>query len=214
MMSSGDLSLMRGWGFAALFLQNGGSIMSDENYAQEGLSFTSAESGRISETHPLRQLFGALVDGAFLNTVGCYDSEVSGYLANILTDFTHVCRIYKVKNLAGKPLTEVADMLVEADVRLNAMSFNREREVHKHIGDFTLFWTGLYPDALPTLQSQCRHDHLLDYIEQGKSSYAIAASHDYGAYRQEAKVLKRISDNFEVCLYGLNAVRSKLGHSI
>jgi hypothetical protein len=108
-------------------------------------------------------------------------------------------------------LTEVADMLLEADIRLNSTSFNREREVHKHIGDFTLFWTGLYPDSLPKMQSTCNKDQLIDYIEQGKSSYAIAASYDHGAYRQQSKILKRLSEDFEVCLYGLNAVRQRLG---
>ena len=132
------------------------------------------------------------------------------YLAGILTDFAHVKQVYKVKNLSGRTLTEVADMLLEADLRFNARSFNREREVHKHIGDFTLFWTGLYPDSLHHMKSTCRKDQLIDYIEQGKNSYAIAASHDYGAYRQQAKVLKRLSDDFEVCLLGLNAVRSRL----
>jgi hypothetical protein len=183
----------------------------EESYDQEGFSFPIGEPSQVSASHPLRELFGALLDGAFLNTVGCYDSQVTGYLAGVLTDFTHMKQVYKVKSLSGIPLIEVADMLVEADVRLNATSFNREREVHKHIGDFTLFWSGFYPDALPKLKSSCRKDQLVDYIEQGKSSYSIAASHDYGAYRDQAKVLKRLSDDFEVCLYGLNAVRARLG---
>jgi hypothetical protein len=199
-------------GVAALILTFGGSTLPEESYHQEGLSFPQSEPNPVSATHPLRQLFGAMVDGAFLHTVGRYDSAITQYLADILTDFTHMKQVYKVKNLAGKPITEVADMLVEADIRLNATSFNREREVHKHIGDFTLFWTGLYPDSLPRLQSQCRKDHLLDYIEQGKASYAIAASHDYGQYSSQANVLKRLSDEFEVCIYGLSAVRTKMSH--
>jgi hypothetical protein len=185
--------------------------MSDDNYQQEGFSFPIGLPSQVPGTHPLRQLFNSLIDGAFLNTVGCYDSEVTAYLSEILTDFSHVKSVYKVKSLNGATLTEVADMLVEADVRLHANSFNREREVHKHIGDFTLFWTGLYPDALPKLQSRCRNDQLIDYVEQGKSSYAIAASHDYGVYREQARVLKRLSDNFEICRSGLQAVRSRLG---
>ena len=43
----------------------------------------------------------------------------------------------------GRRVWQVAERLVEGDVLLNATSFEREREVHKHIGDFTLFWTGL-----------------------------------------------------------------------
>jgi hypothetical protein len=184
--------------------------MPDEDYHQEGFAFPVGYHSDIPANHPLRQLFASVIDRAFLNSVGCYDSEIMSYLVGILTDFTHMKSVYRVKNGAGKPLTEVADMLLEADVRLNATSFNREREVHKHIGDFTLFWSGLYPDALPKLKSRCSKDQLVDYIEQGKTSYAIAASHDYGAYREQAKVLKRLSDDFELCLYGLHSVRTRL----
>jgi hypothetical protein len=60
------------------------------------------------------------------------------------------------------------------------------------------------------MQSQSRKDHLLDYVQQGKSSYAIAASFNYSAYKEEAPVLKKISDEFELCLYGLNMVRTEM----
>ena len=155
----------------------------------------------------LRRLFGALVERAFIQTLGVYESHVADYLADVLTDFAHMQQVYKIKDLSGRTLHEVADMLLHADVRLEATSFNREREVHKHIGDFTLFWAGVYPEALPRLQAQTRRDHLLDYVQQGKNSYAIAASHNYGDYRQEAPVLRKLSDEFETCLLGLHAVR-------
>ena len=93
----------------------------------------------------LRRLFGALVERAFVQTLGVYESHVADYLTDVLTDFAHMKQVYKIKDLSGKPLEEVADMLLHADVRLAATSFNREREVHKHIGDFTLFWAGVLP---------------------------------------------------------------------
>src|SRR5258708_12222792 len=101
-------------------------------------------------------------------------------------------------------------MLVEGDVGLRATSFNREREVHKHIGDYTMFWAGIYPESLPHLRSRWRKDHLIDYVRQGKSSYAIAASFDYGDYRQQAQVLRKLSEEFELCIYGLNVVRGEM----
>ncbi len=60
------------------------------------------------------------------------------------------------------------------------------------------------------LQSQTRKDHLLDYVKQGKNSYAIAASFDYGEYRPQVPVLKKLSEEFELCLYGLNVVRKEM----
>ncbi|MGO8670909.1 MAG: hypothetical protein ACLQVD_06055 [Capsulimonadaceae bacterium] len=158
----------------------------------------------------LRRVFGAMVDQVFLQKLGVYDPSVTGYIADVLTDFAHMRQVYKVKDLEGRPLEEVADMLLQADVRLLATSFNREREVHRHIGDFTMFWAGVYPEALPHMRSRWRKDQLVDYMRQGKSSYAIAASFDYGAYRLEAPVLKRLSDEFELCVYGLNAVRGEM----
>lgn len=158
----------------------------------------------------LRRLFGSLVERAFIQTLGVYESTVADYLATVLADSAQMAQIYKIKDLEGRPLEEVAEMLLHADVRLQAMSFNREREVHKHIGDFTLFWAGVYPESLPRMQAQSRRDHLLDYVQQGKNSYAIAASHDYGDYRREAPVLRKLSDEFELCLFGLNTVRKHM----
>ena len=158
----------------------------------------------------LRRLFGAVVERTFLQTLGVYEPGVADYLADVLTDFAHMGHVHKVKDLQGRPLEEVADMLMQADVRLGAEWFNREREVHKHIGDFTLFWAGVYPDALPRLQAASRKDHLLDYVQQGKNSYAIAASHDYGEYRHQAPTLRKLSEEFELCLYGLHSVRRQI----
>ena len=184
--------------------------MYDGTYGQEGYRFPSEEPSPVPADHPLRSLFTALVERAFLNSLGVYDSRVTDYLARVLANFTHMRYVYKVRNLSGRPLEEVADMLLEADVRLNATSFNREREVHRHIGDFTLFWTGIYPDSLPRLQSGMRKDHLIDYVRQGKSSYAIAARHDYGVYKDEARVLHQLSEEFETCMLGLHFVRQEM----
>lgn len=158
----------------------------------------------------LRRLFGALVERTFWQTLGVHEPGVTEYLSDVLTDFAHMGRVYSVRDLQGRPLDEVADMLMQADVRLEATSFNREREVHKHIGDFVLFWAGVYPEALPRMQAASRKDHLLDYVQQGKNSYAIAASFNYGEYRPQAPILKKLSDEFELCLYGLNLVRREI----
>jgi hypothetical protein len=82
--------------------------------------------------------------------------------------------------------------------------------VHKHIGDFTLFWSGVYPEMLRYFRSATCRDHLLDYVEQGRKSYGIAATFDYGAYQDEAPILKQLSERFETCMVGLNMVRREL----
>lgn len=156
----------------------------------------------------LYSLFHDLIATTFTLRLGLSDSQLSEYLAGMLTEFAHFDRIYRIRDLAGHPLREVAAMLQQADIRLSAGGFDREREVHKHIGDFTLFWTGVYPEALRRLQSSMKRDHLLDYVEQGKSSYYIASTFDHGDLASEARVLRCLSNTFEIVALGLQEVRS------
>ncbi len=163
----------------------------------------------IPETHPLRRLFGQLVERTFYTQVGLPDPRLVTYVSNLLADFVHMDNVFRIRDGRGRRLEEVADMLAESDVRLGASSFIREREVHKHIGDFTLFWTGVYPEGLRYLRSTMRRDHLIDYVRQGKKSYYIASTFDFGDYRADAPVLRRLSEMFECCVHGLHLVRGE-----
>jgi hypothetical protein len=94
-------------------------------------------------------------------------------------------------------------MVLEAEQR----DAKPRREIHRHIGDFTLYWSGVFPEALARLKSSDRKDHLVDYCQQGKRSYFIASTFDEEPFRAEAPVLRRLSEEFELCSYGLNRVR-------
>jgi hypothetical protein len=165
---------------------------------------------QISADHPIRQLFFTLVQQTFQRKLGENSPEVTRYLSDVMVDFTHRDQVFSLKNAQGKQLEEVGEMLVEGDVSLNATSFEREREVHKHIGDFTLFWTGVYPEMLRYLRASSRTDHLIDYVEQGRKSYQIASTFQYGPYVEEATLLRHLSDRFELYVHGLHLVRKEL----
>ncbi|HZT78993.1 MAG TPA: hypothetical protein VFA26_02125 [Gemmataceae bacterium] len=155
--------------------------------------------------HPLRRLFAGLTEQTFLVTLGIGDPPLVDYLSELLARFIHVDAIYRLRDATGRRLEEVAEMMLEAEA-LPAEGRTR-REVHRHIGDFTLFWTGVYPEVLDRLRSAFRKDHFIDYCEQGKRSYWIASTFDDEPYREEAPVLRRLSGQFELCAYGLNQVR-------
>jgi len=164
----------------------------------------------IPANHPIRQLFFGLVQQTFDGRLGESNPELSRYLSDVLVDFTHRDHLFRIRNAHGVNLEEIAEMLVEGDVALNATSFEREREVHKHIGDFTLFWTGVYPEMLKCLRAPSRRDHLIDYVAQGRKSYQIASTFEYGPYAQEAGLMRQLADRFEVYMHGLNLVRREL----
>jgi hypothetical protein len=151
-----------------------------------------------------------LVQRTFLQQLGVHEPGVPEYVAGLLVNFIHRDQIFRVRDARGRPLEEVAEMLLEGDVRLNATSFEREREVHKHIGDFTLFWTGIYPEMLRYLRAPNCKDHLIDYVQQGRASYRIASTFTHGPYGQEAPILRALSEEFELAMLGLNMVRREL----
>ncbi len=160
-----------------------------------------------NRNHPLRRLFAGLTEHAFMESFGMGDPPLVDYLSLMLSRFVHIDAIYRLRDTAGKRLEEVAEMLLESETLPQEGA--TYREYHRHIGDFTLFWTGVYPEALERLKTALCKDHFIDYCEQGKRSYYIASTYEDDPYREEAPVLRRISEQFEMCAFGLRQVRSE-----
>jgi hypothetical protein len=101
-------------------------------------------------------------------------------------------------------VVQVADMLAEAENRIGLA----RRDVHRHIGDVTLFWTGVYPESLPRLKSGEKKDYFVDYCAQGKRAYRIASTIETDRSEDTTgDLLERLSVQFELCAYGLGEIR-------
>jgi hypothetical protein len=166
----------------------------------------------MSSDHPLREFFEELVRRHFYHGADVHDPQVVSYIGGILTDFMHTDRLYQIRNARGRRLQDVAEMLVESNPILEATSFDREREVRKHIGDFTLFFTGFFPEAVASLPRMhpLSVDAFVDYVAAGKESYAVVAAFNLFEYRDEAPLFKRLSERFEDCVDGLHLVKREL----
>jgi len=160
--------------------------------------------------HPLRRLFAGLVEQAMYVDVGMCRPELVNYLTELLVNFVHVDRIYALRTAGGQRIEEVAEMISEAELGPDARAITRRRIVHKHVGDFTLFWIGVFPEGLRRLGSAGRRDHLIDYRLQGKRSYAIASDLTEPQDEPPAVVLRQLSEHFENCAHGLGLVRRGL----
>jgi len=134
--------------------------------------------------------------------------EVEQYLVGLLVRFLHQDCVFPIHDDKGQPVTSVAEMLEYGDVRLRAPSFKAERDVHRHIGDLLLFWSGVFPEFLPRLAAPGTKDMLLNCVAQGQMSYGIAGSFDHDPFADEARVLRRLSDRFVVYQRSLSLVRA------
>jgi hypothetical protein len=154
----------------------------------------------VPESHPLHRLFRGLTESTFLSELGIGDPHLVGYVADLLARFVPSQGVWKVRDGDGKRLTEVTAMMAEAESSADA---DRRLECHRHVGDYTLFWTGVYPEAVPKLGPAYSADRLIDFQEQGKRAYYVAST----LTADEAPVLRRLSDQFELCAFGLSRVR-------
>src|SRR5512146_1298317 len=166
----------------------------------------------IPESHPLHQLFLELVNQHFSNDVAVRDRAVSQYVARILTDFCETENLRKVRNASGRSLDDVGEMLLEADPVFGpAPSFDREREVRKHIGDYTLFCTGMFPESLNHFRLRReRLENFVDWMKAGKESYYIVSTFEQFEYAKVAPLFAKLSHEFEACVFGLNRVKNDL----
>jgi len=160
------------------------------------------------EGHPLRRLFSGLTEHAFFAHLGVADPRLTDYLSLLLTRFIHFDSIYRLRSAAGRPLTELVDMVLEAE-QLPAGG-RTQREYYRHIGDFALFWTGVYPEALDQHRRQASKDALVSYTYQGKRGYLITSRLEEAEHHDEqAGLFRRLSEQFELCAIGLRKVREE-----
>ncbi len=164
----------------------------------------------IPQEHSLRQLFHDLVMDCYQSRLGLADTEISTYVADLLTEFSRSENIFRIRDAQGNPLKEVSAMLLASDpVHGTAASFDEERELRKHIGDYALFFTGMYPEAGSAGRRSERQNYL-DMVQAGKESYYIVSQFDLFEYAREAPFFARLAGTFEECIRGLNLVRGEL----
>lgn len=152
----------------------------------------------------VHRYFAGLAENTFHTELGVTDPLLIDYLSDLLVRFVRSDVVHRIRSVTGRPLMSVAEMVTEAAERMG----DARRELYRHIGDFTLFWAGVYPEALKNHASSSA-DPFNDYCAQGKRSYHLASQLDLEAaeLQDEALLLERLSEQFELCCYGLREVR-------
>src|ERR1044072_5751360 len=121
----------------------------------------------IPESHPLHRLFRGLTETTFMTELGIGDPRLVGYVAGLLARVVPSEGGWRVRDGQGRRGAEVTAMTAEAEAATDA---DRRRDCHRHVGDFTLFWTGVYPEALPRLQATGSPHHLIAFPAPGEGA--------------------------------------------
>jgi len=115
-------------------------------------------------------MFRALTEMSF-EQIDLRDRELIRYVADLLVEFMHVDNLFRLRDQQGRRLDHLVDMLLD----LHDQAPADEREARKHIGDYTLFIVGLYPESLTRRRRAVSPEY---YIAQGKEAYLIVAEMD------------------------------------
>ena len=98
----------------------------------------------IPEGHEIRNLFHTLTERG-LEQTKLRDEDTVHYIADLLTNFVDVKNLRRVKDVAGRDIEGIFDIIRQAG---DAMSSEERKEYYRHVGDVTLFYLGLYPESL------------------------------------------------------------------
>jgi len=148
----------------------------------------------IPRTHPLSKLFFSLTLRE-LPKAGVCDREILEYVAGLLVRATRMENLFRLRDLKGKRIYEVGEMLAVAEKRKN------KADLYSATGDCVLFLSGLFPEGL----SRFWHLSVDDAIRIGKKVYYQASR-----WSDKEKVFRKLSYLFEFCVMGLNYIKIEL----
>lgn len=160
---------------------------------------------KLQKDHPLRKLFEGMVEQVFMTDLGICNPRLTDYLGELLSEFVHVEQIYRLRRVDGDTICELSKMEADACLGPHFDALQRTRVVNRYIGDFTLFWVGVYPETLRPRLAGC--DRMREYLLQGKRSYGIASDLATDNDDPPGALLRQLSAEFEACVHGLHLVR-------
>src|SRR5436309_10434158 len=101
------------------------------------------------------------------------DPPAASYLADLLTRFARADTLHAVQAVATRRLETVADALLAIqsawDINSPTFSPEQERALRRHIGDYTLFMTGIFRDHVDRLAITGYYEH------EGRRAYRFVS---------------------------------------
>ena len=151
----------------------------------------------IPDNHPLKMLFRSLAERG-LDQARLRDRDILLYLADLLFEFTFIENMYRLGDAEDKRLEHLVDMLDQA----LETAMPDKKECYKHIGDYSLFMLGMFPEFLVRRRSTLLPAY---YADTGRIGYQTAGRLESdGRY---VMIFGKLADKFEHCVISLNCVR-------
>ena len=151
----------------------------------------------------LRRFFDQAIRASF-HDLALQGDPAAPYLADLLTRFARTENLYP-RGRAIPRLETVVDMMLDAQAvwNVDTPDFRPEHEVsvRRHIGDYTLFMTGIFPERVE------RTAGTAFYVTQGKRAYQFISEHARASSRGAPLPYRRLAERFETYAAALDYTR-------
>lgn len=157
-------------------------------------------------TRPSSRLFYYVVLRRLLLELGVDDRAVTDYCATMVLTFGRGDRAYRIGEHDENRYAYLVDLIEEA----GRSEGERQFRVRVHLGNFTLWLTGIFPDYIAARQSR-KGGPALNYYEQlGRSGFLLAGDSRLAEEYGLGHVLRSAGYQFPVLRMALNRMSDQL----
>lgn len=143
---------------------------------------------------------------AVLKRVSIEDRDVADYLAEMLAQFARTENLACYRPGWKQPLDYIYEMIAHLQKADDWEAFL----IRTHIGNHSLFMTGLFGDRIRYRAEYKGFPNLRYYEQLGKNNYRVASDHKFARRYELAPILESLSVNFEPARIALNDLSERL----
>ena len=156
---------------------------------------------------PTAALFVYVAVRSTLREARIDDAELSDYLAALLLEFGRRDRAWRISPADDQVYRYVGDIVADLDLVADA---RREFLLRAHLGNFSLWFAGVFPDHIVAGQRRRGGPDFSYYDTMGARGFRMASDHRLAHECRLAGIYERAADAFERLRVGLNRLSDSL----
>lgn len=137
---------------------------------------------------------------------GIADRSVADYVAEVLAEFARAERARCVVPGQVNPLDYFFEMLSALQTADDHTRFH----IRAHIGNYSLFLAGVFPDRIRMRAERRGFPDLKYYVSLGRTHFRVASDHRLALRYELAEIFSTLSERFEATRLALNDISDRL----
>jgi hypothetical protein len=140
------------------------------------------------------------------HSLGSFDRCVADYIAGVLSNFVQSRKLRALPTHPEANADYVTDMLAALSVASSDGAFM----IRVHVGDYSLFVSGIFPEHVQHRTAFRGAPNLSFYEDVGRTNYRLAAEHRLARRHALTDIYRTMADRFSEVRHGLNSLTDRL----